>query len=288
MLVSKLARGLCKVTCAVSALVLTSCDDGSMPFTESESASPAATTPIPITMTALNAGYRANEPLGYSLISDRPFDAKVENGWRDRGDPEFSITSDSEAPVSPLNVGKATYPAGWAGGAGPINTWIDLMPARKKLYVSFWLKFSSNWVGHPTGMNKVIHFWIGGSNRIVFKALGAGSSSLTARFTLQSINQSPSTITLMPNTSNTGTMTRGSWHHIEIALAANTLSNRDGKLAWWVDGQKIGDYSNLSFVNKLQAHKFTTVSWNPTWGGIGGVMTHSQDEEIDEVYLSGK
>ena len=69
-----------------------------------------------------------NEPAGYTLISDRHFDAKTDNNWLDRGDAAFSIQTDASSPFpTPLpglahSVGVATYPAGFIGGAGPINT----------------------------------------------------------------------------------------------------------------------------------------------------------------------
>jgi hypothetical protein len=51
-----------------------------------------------------------NEPIGFVQLNTRPFNNKVENGWRDRGDWRFSIAQDGTAPVSPNNVGKHCFP----------------------------------------------------------------------------------------------------------------------------------------------------------------------------------
>src|SRR5262245_28464699 len=101
----------------------------------------------------LKSSKHMNEPAGFVEITDRAFSDRKEGGWKNRGDKNFEIISDSTAPASPPFVGRAYYPAGFQAGRGPINTWLDLDPKYSKLYVSFWLKLSENWSGNQAGVN---------------------------------------------------------------------------------------------------------------------------------------
>jgi hypothetical protein len=289
----KLARRLAQVHLLVVSLATLSCTDHLAPSeaqsieTPGTAVTAAATTSLALVSTTGSAA-NPNEPTGLTPISDRGFLSKVENGWRDRGDPTFNIITDSTAPASPSPVGKAVYPAGFLGGTAPLNTWLDLQPKRTQVYASFWVKFSSNWTGHPSGMNKIMHFWIGGTNKVVFKAMGIGKNPLIASFHLQGVNHVPASYNLVSNTANAGTIVRGRWHHVEISVTANTGSRSDGKVTWWLDGQLIGNYTNCSFVTTSQGHQFTQVSWSPTWGGVGGTVPSAQDMQIDNIYVSAR
>ncbi|MBK8005197.1 MAG: hypothetical protein IPK12_15035 [Gemmatimonadetes bacterium] len=93
-----------------------------------------------------NGGNYPGEPPGFTVISNRRFDAKVEDGWLDRGDANFSIATDASAPISAPNVGQSLFPQGFTGGRGPINTYRVIgQYNRKQMYLSFWFKLS------PTG-----------------------------------------------------------------------------------------------------------------------------------------
>ena len=130
-----------------------------------------------------------HEPPGFTLITDRPFDAKVEDGWTDRGDPWFSIVQDPSAPKSPPGVGQAMFPRGYEGGSGPILTAHRLGPGYRDLYLAMWIRFSSNWVGHRSGVNKILHIWIDGRNKLILMARGIGRGPLLATVGLQGLNE---------------------------------------------------------------------------------------------------
>jgi len=229
-----------------------------------------------------------NEPIGFSQINTRIFNAKVESGWRTRNDPEFSIIQSSLAPKSPNGIGKAFYPIGMKGGVAPINTWYVLPTGKTELYVSFWIKFSTNWNGHLSTCNKILNFWIGGNNRVVLKGQAAGSKPLKINVKMQNVAMSPSAFDLDPNQSTLGILKRGQWHQVEFVVRANTANNFNGSMSWWVDGQAVANHNNLRFVVNSQDHTWYQITWNPVWGGAGGVLDRNQDMQIDHMYISGR
>jgi hypothetical protein len=54
-----------------------------------------------------------------------------------------------------------------------------------------------------------------------------------------------------------------------------------------VDGTQITGYTNVAFAGTTESHVWETISWNPTWGGAGDVVTADMWQRIDHVYVSG-
>ena len=229
-----------------------------------------------------------NEPIGFVQLNTRPFNSKVENGWRDRGDWRFSIAQDGTAPISPNNVGKALFPAGWVGGSGPINTWYKLGNLRKNLYMSFWVKMSSGWQGHRSGVNKILYIQINNQNMVFLDALGSGNAALRPEITGQGMNENPVTRTLMPNVNTAVVINRGQWVHWEVLLTANTNGLPNGAAEWWVNGVQVGRYSNINYVPATGNNDWEVIKWNPVWGGVGDTVRTAQNMTIDDFYVSNQ
>ena len=230
------------------------------------------------------AGY-PNEPPGFTPISERALDARVEDGWIDRGDSRFTIDVDGSAPRSLPNIGRALFPLGWAGGSGPISTHLTLS-GHTAIYVSFWLRFDPNWDGHSAYVNKIFHLWINGGNKAYLSAQSSNQSPLVPEIRLQGINESPVSRNLNGNVAGTRLL-RGSWHRWEFVLVANNQGNADGQARWWIDGVLTGDWNNISFVPSGASHFWEKIDWNPTWGGTGDVVPAPQYMDIDHIYISG-
>ena len=84
---------------------------------------------------------------------------------------------------------------------------------------------------HPSGVNKILHLWINGANRLVITAAGYVSNGpLTARISLQGITAGGN------NSDGSGTyesdaqFIRGQWHKIEVIAVANTSGAADNRL----------------------------------------------------------
>jgi hypothetical protein len=220
-----------------------------------------------------------------TTITDQPFTSLPSSGWT----PYYSwgLATDAAAPHSPSSVFEIVYPAGYGGGNSPGLAELAINPNYRQIYISMYIKYSSNWQGHNSLVNKIIHFWVGSLNRLVIEGAGSGSGPLTARISMQSIaaggNQDGGT---------TGTyespiqFIRGQWHLVEMVAISNTGSNRDGSVDLWVDGVHAAGVSGIEF--QAGGPLFNLTKEDPTWGGQGDVVKATQSFRIDHIYMSGK
>ena len=242
------------------------------------------------------------EPTGMTRLSENKFNCVTScaNQWYyAAGTPDASVVvHDPSAPTNDSTVVQQNFTPQLPGGSSPATFGFGF-PNRRTIYVSFWMKMSSNFVGHPTGVNKSIHFWTkSGRNVAVFVIRGAGSGPLRAGFSVQGL-AAPYTFTsgsasitdlggdLDPNYASCP-VERGRWHKYEVVLTNNVVSSTDGRVQYWLDGQKCADYGQLAFVGPGQNDKWEEVQWSPTWGGTGGTITESFFVQMDNLYVSGK
>lgn len=233
----------------------------------------------------LGAQEHPHEPLAFKPITHQPFDVDLDGGWERRRGDRFSLVLDAQAPCSPPGVGRVSFSRGFPGGSGPANLYYDIPPGYRKLYVSFCVRLSPNWVGHRSGVNKILHFWIADRNRAIISATGSGSGRLTPQFRLQALADAKSARNLGIRSGRS--IERGRWQRVELIIASNTPGIPNGRVQWWVDGQLAGDFSQLPFVGPGEDADWRRVSWNPTWGGTGGAILAEQFMDIDDLYISG-
>jgi hypothetical protein len=233
-----------------------------------------------------------NELPGMTRLTERGFVQAVEDGWGEAfspGPPTFAAQADPTAPKSPPGVMVVTYRAGFEGGFEPINTFKTFAGSNETLYVSFWVKFSSNWVGHPSGVNKIFHIFIANINRVYLSAQGVGQGiPLQPQIRLQQVNYAGGFVNLTPNLVPSIALSPGTWHRWEFLLITNTCANTDGVATWWIDGVKVGHYANIGYVNATQSHSWGSINWAPTWGGIGTLVSTPQSMSLDHIYVSGR
>ena len=235
----------------------------------------------------LTRGRQGNdhEPPGFITLSDRHFDSLIEGGWNTRRDRRFELVSEPSAPQSPPSVGRAIYPAGFEGGRGPINTALAVEGKYRALYVSFWVRLSPNWIGHRSGVNKILHIHIDGRNKVYLSAQGQGAGHLQPQVRLQGVAEKPVSRNLHTNMGRAN-LQRGLWHHWEVLLYCNDAGLDNGQAQWWVDGRLVGAYANIRYVPFNGDHFWTKVAWNPTWGGVGQRIVVPQYMDIDNLYVS--
>jgi hypothetical protein len=232
-----------------------------------------------------------NEPAGLTLISDRPFNSTTatytlgEAGWFDSDNGALAIIQDATAPKSPNNVARMVFNGGISGGYAPST--LEHPVNATTIYVATWVKFSSNWQSHSSGVNKILHLWIGGGNHLVITAAGrsyTGSSPLTPRISLQGISGGGN------NSDGSGTyessvqIIRGQWHKLEVVAVANTAGTNNGSVKLYLDGVLATQCSGINFGGTA----WSLVSWAPVWGGTGDQITATQYEYMDHIFLSGK
>jgi uncharacterized protein YjdB len=241
------------------------------------------------------------EPPGMTVITERSFSAIAEDSWTVPTGTDlanFTVIPDVTAPKSSPSVLQIRFPAGFGAGGSPALTERDLGSTASTLYVSMWIKLSSNWVGQMTGTNKVLHFWIAGSNRLFVYIDGSGANILQPFLGLQGIatpyndgaGSTSTSVNLRPNVpGQTGAqIVRGQWYHWELVFAINSSGGTDGTADWWVNGVQVGHYTGIGYVSASQSRVFQTMKWDPTWGGLGGTVPADQFMTMDHIYISGK
>lgn len=222
------------------------------------------------------------EPAGFSPVTETSYSSTEENGWRSHSD--LTIVTDTDAPRSPSSVGQALFPAGWTGGYAPIWSEEGITSAGKtELYVSFWLKLSDNWQGHPVN-DKLLYFWTH-EDPVVFPVyVGGGDAPLHTQVRIQDVPDGARN--LRPNVTDV-TIRRGEWHRWEVLVVSNTGDAADGEIHWWLDGRKVGEHRDVRFGTSSQSKIWNYVSWRPVWGGAGSEIQEDQYMWMDHIYVSG-
>jgi hypothetical protein len=202
--------------------------------------------------------------------------------------------SDVAAPKSPNSVLEIVFPGGFPGGNAP-GAVEKFIPNPTTLYMSAWVKYSSNYQGHNTSVNKIFHFWIndaaGAGNHLIIAAHGVGSGPLIPTISLQGIQGGGNNVggtsgTYEANVVPSAQFIRGQWHKLEAIAIANTGSSANGSVQLFFDGVLVARCSGIEFVNTNNVWGDFTIS--PTWGGEGDTVINTMSLRIDHVYLSGK
>ena len=235
-----------------------------------------------------------NEPSGMTMISNRAFNSTTasyapgEDGWWDSDNGALAIVQDATAPQSPSNVARMTFSAGISGGYAPST--LERPVSATTIYSAAWVKFSSNWQSHLSGVNKILHFWIGGGNKLVITAAGyVPTGPLTARISLQGIVSGGNNADggISGTYESTAQFVRGQWTKIEVVAVANTPGSANGSVKLYINGTLATQCSGIKFTNDSNP-SWTLESWAPVWGGTGDTVLSTMYEYMDNIYISGK
>jgi hypothetical protein len=247
----------------------------------------------------------AHEPAGFTKITERPFDALIEDGWSFNATTNFTIEDASTLslagiagpgipPKSPNHIGQAYYAAGCCAGTSPVTVYYPnaLLTALSyhRIYVSYWVQYSSNWVGNTSGVNKMVFVGLGpNGNQVVFSGTGSGSAPLLAQIRLQGLNQSPSAwnLPLIAGAQGQAEITRGAWHQLEGVFVANTGGQANGEAHLWLDGVKLSEELGVNYVPASNNGLVEKLSWDPTYGGGAPPPPADQYMWMDHFYASG-
>jgi len=241
-----------------------------------------------------NAGSLETKPV-FPVISSNSFDRLVAEHWQINGDPNdqenMAIVNDSQAAEEGRTAPSAleiTFPRGLSGGHAPNNrTWISVSERQwQEIHVAFWVKFSDNWNGHASGVNKLIFLPRAGlaADPIFILARGIKSGSLILEVDIQSSEFNNRN--LRPNRSR-GELIRGRWHKVEVYARFNTGDRGDGHVRFWLDGSLVGTYDDVVLSTTSGGKYWEVVKIDPVWGGMGGVLDREQTLRFDDIVVSG-
>jgi hypothetical protein len=230
-----------------------------------------------------------NEPAGFTELTKHYFNT-VENVdgagsglWHTSDAAPFAIVQDSTALRSPPNVAQFTYPAGFQAGSAPGHVDFDLPPGYSQVYLSLYMKLSPNFQGHSSETNKVLYLWINDDPAVFLSNQGSGRTTPLLP-TVRYQGAFDSRAYFGQNVGTPQAMTRGQWRRWEVLLSANTPGQRDGVIRFWIDGQKVGEYTDVYFRDATNAWQYLYLQ--PIWGGIGGSVTATQYLWVDHLYVS--
>jgi len=230
-----------------------------------------------------------NEPPGFTPLTEHPFntitnsDSGALGQWSSNGG-MFAIVNDRTAPRSAPNVGQFTYPAGFHAGSAPGSIESDNLSNVTQLYLSFWMKLSSNFQGEGSNTNKVLFVWLSGHPAVFLSNEGSGTGAPLMP-TVRYQGSVDSREYFYQNVGTSQAMTRGQWRRWEVVLLANTPGQANGVIRWWIDGRKVGEYTDVRF--RSAADPWQWVFLQPIWGGVSGTVASTQYLWIDHLYVSG-
>jgi hypothetical protein len=237
-------------------------------------------------------------PVDLEMVSNRSFDAITEGDWgivsRESGFDNMAVVADadvlpSDQRESPPNALVITYPKGFQGGSAPHNrTWFSVSELEwSEVFISFWVKFSENWTGHRSAVNKIVYVPQEGygSNPIYLIARGTGQESLF----LEVRTQDPrfANRNLGPNRSK-GELVRGRWHRIDMYARFNDGNQKNGEVRYWLDGQLAGEYYDVQYSVADDSKIWGAVKIDAIWGGTGDVVPEKQTLSFDHFIVRGR
>ena len=241
------------------------------------------------------------EPAGMTMIAENSFDCirDCASGWyyQEGYLGAAVMLQDPGAPRSPPGIVQQNFTPQLQGGSSPAS--IGRTIANKQvLYTAIWMRVSENFLGHPSNVNKIIHFYTKGGNIAIFILRGSGNGTLMPAFNMQALAAPYRWVSgtqeifeteanLDPNLA-VCTVVRGRWHRYEMVLTNNTPGRPDGRVELWLDGTKCLDYRGLTFVGIGQNNKWEELNWSPTYGGGATSIFSSFYTQVDHIYASGK
>jgi uncharacterized protein YjdB len=231
-------------------------------------------------------GY-TNLPSGMTTLTEDPYNAVASNGFSTAwGGSTLSIVQDGSAPKSPSSVMQVTYPAGLPGGNAPFQQDHGISGGQyTEFYGAIWVKFSSNFVGQISGVNKLFFIWTddnGGTPAYYLSAQAVGAENFQPQIRTQDAGAQD----LPPNVSGqTGyTFPRNTWVEWEFYIKINTPGSSNGIVRVWMNGVKVSDYTNIHVSPASSQAHLQDYQFAPYWGGTGGSLSAAQFLWIDQSY----
>jgi hypothetical protein len=263
------------------------------------------------------ARLRPNEPPGYLRFAEFAGGELTKEGVKGDGlmagrfrlflprPQNFRVIEDPTAPVSPPVVIQTRFPQGFEAGRGPVSWggW-DVGGSERgqksKFYLSLWIKIAGNEYENQavgTKMGMIASAWNplkgAGTQGILFLN-GTGKQRVAREFKVEfhqefnaAMNPPYHNRHLEQNADRRPLMTCGTWHQWEVVMELNTPGTANGVFRWWIDGTKVIDHSDMTYIFGKNLTGFWQWKWNPTWGGTKGVRTREDLVLIDHVYMSG-
>ncbi|HET7565347.1 MAG TPA: Ig-like domain-containing protein [Gemmatimonadaceae bacterium] len=245
----------------------------------------SSSTPSP-TPTPTPSGLWTNQPLGFSMVTDQPWNSVTSLGWQEYDTyNHVSVVPDATVPTGDANVLQFYYPAGFSGGGyGPGLEYYQM--SKGEVYLGFYWKVSANWQGHTSNVNKMFYlFQREGSNREAVLVVCYGPPG--GPYHLEISNEASDGGKWWTQNVNNVPLVPGQWQKIEMHFRKSSSDAApDGLVEWWVNGKLAARYTNA----KLRGANFSEVHIDPVWGGVDNTIskTHADYMWYGHFYVSGR
>jgi hypothetical protein len=242
-----------------------------------------------------------NAPVGYTAIVNQPMDAVLftDSGvtWLNgagypNGEATVTVFTDASAPESPSNVLRFTYDFPFDSNNGPGLREGVFGEAYSALYTCLWVKPSTTWENHPSGVNKFF-YWTArntdAQNGTCFISMNYNSTPAPVGF--QFYTQNPGEDQEVFSTSGF-TPILGEHHRIEVLL--ERTSGILGRVRMWCSNESnpspvLGmDQTGVQLTDAGESVvAWTGVNLDPVWGGNTSVSTRSFTLDFDHLLITG-
>lgn len=291
---SKLSRRMASMLCTIYLLAsLGGCNLAEpQPISDGLDPEPPSGTPPTVTTPTCD-----NRPADYTVAFDTPWNQlpALQPAISSEGFQYFagqantlSTIQANDAPLSPPNVLRIGFPRGAAGGAAPSRWGSRAFPANTgNVYVCAWVRISADYSNNGNVGTKF--FFLKDPNNNHFVGFDAPDRDNDA-FLMTGLQFADSRLS-----NNVGQVSTpqdqvggGRWHKIEVLWEANTPGLRDGRYRQWVDGVLTGQSNQVMWFLSGQAPTYTSIWFDPTFGGGSNRVPHDQWIDMDHLVVALK
>ncbi|MBX7114045.1 MAG: hypothetical protein K1X64_06870 [Myxococcaceae bacterium] len=253
-------------------------------------------------------GAWSHEPAGATVLLDCPMDSMNCGGqMKNYSGNGGGIVQMPDAPFSPGGVYYNHLPANTAYGDGTQLTYTKPGAGISEMYVGFYWKMNADFQGgafanklffvrtfeNPAGGEPVNGVFVLSNGRdeqgnwVPFH-LNFSHNTGGGRLDNSHVCDADMGLTCRPNV-NDVPIERDRWYLIEAYVKSSTcMTCRDATVRWWVNGELVGDYTNLNYGSGV-VNEFV---FDHTWDGYENIQCQNRDcskewyHYLDHVHLS--
>ena len=174
-----------------------------------------------------------------------------------------------------------------------------------RIYVRLWAMPSLGFVGHKSGINKLVFVGFGSAGNQFYLSLhGVGTGALRPRLNFQGTTGMPvapgtsgwngascsaaGSCSWSPPATSPGGQ-RGQWTFLEVLLISAPLGSKASSAQLWVNGRPAGSASGFDFLAKVNGSnpRAEKAPLSTYWGGTGGSVASPFTMRLSDWYVSG-
>jgi hypothetical protein len=229
------------------------------------------------------------------IATERTFDSVLEDNWRmnenETKAQRMRIIDDWDPSPFDRSEPKAVeivYPEGLGSDSPHNRTWKPIEEHEfRGVSIAYSVKYSANWTGHPSVVNKMFYVSQKGfaASPLVIIAKGAGQDPLTLEVRTQDARFGARNLR-----ANLGSaeLERGRWHRVEVYAFFNSEGKSDGRVIFFLDGQPVGDYSDVKLSTADDPKIWGEIKLDAIWGGNGPAsVPQMQTLRLDDLVVKG-